>query len=245
MATYEWERGSIKIPTAAWPGFKKALRDAYNEALAADFETAKRLHTAVAALIKGKRGVNIPAVLDEELHRQVRSGYSGYYSSSAHTLKVVESYKVERALLSPALDADRKPLKQRLLAPKAKDFPKATNKTMTFSADEATISLSSDKERTVHWRVPENNHACDSARDSYMGKVLFRLLNKMEFTRATGGHVYGSDEYRDEANRDNGGGESTYIKDVFGPLGEAEKESRNNLLFKRVRGRRTSSARRV
>jgi hypothetical protein len=88
--------------------------------------------------------------------------------------------------------------------PKKKDFPKATKAATSFSVGgEAHITLNADT-RVVTWEVYENNHACDHAAEEPMAKVFWRAISSVNWTRGTGGRLWGSDEYRDDANREHG-----------------------------------------
>jgi hypothetical protein len=230
MSCYDWERGSVQLPTAAWAKFKADLRDAYNRAVQSDFALMERLHTRVKELIKGKRGVNLAQVFNIELSARSGSAYGGY--TDHYAFKLIDQEKVERLMLKDG----------KLFLPKKKDFPLANTKTTAFSAGyDGSITLN-DEKRTVNWEVSENNHAVEDARQSHMGNALFRLLDKVTWTRGSGGHIYGSDEYRDDAGKEYAGGGGSYIKDTFGPLGEKAFEGQFGLL--RL-SRRASSPRRT
>jgi hypothetical protein len=69
MSRYEWERGTIIIPTALWAGFKKTIRDAWNQALDSDLDITERILVAVFAANKGKRGVNWREAITKEVER--------------------------------------------------------------------------------------------------------------------------------------------------------------------------------
>ena len=43
MSCYNWESGSIFIPTAQWAGFKKGIRDAVNSQIDKDFALVTRV----------------------------------------------------------------------------------------------------------------------------------------------------------------------------------------------------------
>ena len=103
-----------------------------------------------------------------------------------------------------------------------KDFPRITSKTDWISSDEASVTLK-DNARTVVWTVSENNHACESARASFLGVTLFRLLNRIQWGRSSGGYIVGNNEYHQD-NADLGGGEN-FLKDTFGPMGERVRKS--------------------
>jgi hypothetical protein len=141
MSCYEWERGSIQIPSAAWAKFKADLRAAYNKQAERDFALVEKLHATVKDLIKGKRGVNIAQVLSTEAHAMIESRGYGYYATSQekYAFKLFDTEDILRKLFVDG----------KLYAPKKKDFPLANGKTVSFGADyEGRISLR-DTDRTV------------------------------------------------------------------------------------------------
>lgn len=89
--------------------------------------------------------------------------------------------------------------------PKKKDFHKATTATTSFSVSggEAYIQLDADT-RTVTWEVSENNHAIEYANDDPMARIFWAALGQVNWTRGTGGRLWGSNEYDRDAERDNG-----------------------------------------
>lgn len=69
---------------------------------------------------------------------------------------------------------------------------------------ETTITL---KGNTVIWDVPENNHACDHAREHPLAVALFEFLDRrVEWTSRSGGTIVGNDEYNREDDSVGGGG---------------------------------------
>ena len=220
MSRYEWEQGTFRIPASRWASFKGSLRQAYNEELAADLVLAEQVLTKVKADYKGRRKVDWRAALTREIdHEDPHSGGGGFRPK--YRFGVLSSM----AIITKACAGLGEP-GGRLRALKKKDFPRATNKTMAFDAGEGTISLH-DKDRTVVWNVPENNHACDYARSSPMARALFRLLDGIAWSRGTGGYIVGNDEYnRENSPAEVGGGGNLLKRPCYGPIGKREAESR-------------------
>ena len=106
--------------------------------------------------------------------------------------------------------------------PKRKDFPLANGATKEFDAGEASITLVEEGRRVI-WDVPENNHACEYARATFMGKALFEALRSVTWSRGSGGEIIGNDEYNQESRSDGGG--SNYTKGYFGPPRAVDKVS--------------------
>lgn len=114
--------------------------------------------------------------------------------------------------------------RKRPKTPKKKDFPKATKAVTHFRVGyEADIYLNADR-RVVTWEVPENNHACDTAHEEPMAAVFFRAIGAVNWTRGTGGRLWGSDEYRDDANRESGYG-GDMVKETWGNEKEKREQS--------------------
>lgn len=84
-------------------------------------------------------------------------------------------------------------------APTAKKMRKIPlgSKRCTICLEDADIELNGEA-KTVTWYVHEGNHAREYARQEPIGKLLFQLLNKITWTRGSGGVIVGNDEY----NRD-------------------------------------------
>jgi hypothetical protein len=202
MSRYEFERGEITIPSAEWAGFKQKLREASNRTAVRRLELATKLYNHLkASKTKPSQAEEVArAFLERE---NTGSSYSGYkYTDNdlfeAQAAVVKGGYGKVRPKIS-------KPLK--------KDFPLAGNNTESLTDGEASVSFD-NKNRRVIWDVSENNHACDTARESVLGKAFFAALKSVKWTRNSGGTIYGNDEYNREADYPDGGGH--YTKERFG-----------------------------
>jgi hypothetical protein len=199
MSRYEWERGTLKIPTKEWAGLKKVVREEHNRVAQAQFAYCEKLYAHYAARAKGNKNFDYRAEC-----WQISGGHRP-------TLRTMHEWEQDKAYLvyHVHLTEPKRPLK--------KDFALATNKTTDFSLGEASISFG-DATHSVMWMVAENNHAIDRAREHPVAVVFFRALKGIVWTRGSGGTIVGNDEY----NRDNAreGGGSNYVTDRYGPLGE-------------------------
>jgi len=83
---------------------------------------------------------------------------------------------------------------------------KPVSKDCTLDIGEADITFNG---RCVIWDVPENNHACESARQHSLAKFLFRKLSNIAWTRGSGGQIIGNDEYNRDSDYKGGG--SNYV----------------------------------
>jgi len=211
MSKYEWERGTLKIPTKAWKPLRDGLAHAFNTQQVKLFELALRFHEALTNQKKlAKRGT---FKLDEAWSAMMHRSPSPWPSA-------LDGHQ-ERELVDRALFGVRTGARTKLLLPKKKDFPLAiSTKTLHYQADDGDISLDPAKHE-VRWNVSENNHAVESARDSYMGRAFFKLLGQIEWTRGSGGTFVGNDENNRDSDCEDGGG--NYVTERFAMKTAAEK----------------------
>lgn len=213
MSRHEWESGTLKIPTKAWKPLRDGLATAFNKRQASLYELAVKLHTMLVAQKKlAKRGsFKLNEAYRELSYRQPSVWPQGFDGSD------------EREMVEASLLGSYGKRTGKLLLPKKKDFPLAVaTKTVSYSADLASISLH-PATYGLEWDVSENNHAVETSRDSYMGRALFALLAKIEWTRGSGGTFVGNDEY----NRDNenAGGGGNYVTATFAMKTKADLEA--------------------
>jgi hypothetical protein len=218
MSKYEWERGEIVIPSKEWAGFKKALRAAFNKIQTQAFADAKRIYEGLMAKAKGRRKVDRQEWedwFDALATKRVWDRYTGYRGPGAP----IQSYdairsvlQIPRLLYPSNLEGEKI---TRPVRPKKKDFPLANGKTRHFDSDDGMVILGDDKSRTVVWDVGENNRACDHARSHPMGQAFFALLDKVRWTRGSGGKIIGNDEYNRDSDYEGGGG--NYVTAEYGP----------------------------
>lgn len=193
MSKYEWERGTIKIPSKDWANFRTTLIKAWNDRELSKLERAKSAHTQLKAVIKGKRGEPRRKALAEAADRIFQATKDGYEIQRL----VVEGYG--------------KTLNLKGSLPKKKDLKiLPTSKDAVIHFSDATIVLR-NKDRTVEWDVGENNRACEHSRSHPMGQKFFALLAKIKWTRGTGGAIVGNDEYNRDAGMDYAGGGGNYV----------------------------------
>lgn len=102
----------------------------------------------------------------------------------------------------------------RLVYPTAKSIPPYKSSAVQFDGDGCTLSLDA-KSRKAFWHVDTNNHAVEHAWESVLGVTFDRLLKGTAWPRGTGGRFWGGDEYHDDANEENGGGESSYTTRTY------------------------------
>lgn len=221
MSRSEWEQGTFRLPANQWVKIKSALRLAYNQGLEADLALAEQVLAKVKADYKGRRNVNWRAALTQEIDAEDPRSHGGGAFRPKYRFAVLSPMAIIAKACAALVDGHGK-----LRSLKKKDFPPATSKTMLFDADVGTIGLH-DQGRTVAWDVPEGNWACDRARDSHMGRTLFRFLDGTVWTRGTGGFIVGNDEgNRANSPAEVGEGGNLLKRPCYGPIGKREAESR-------------------
>lgn len=213
MSKSEWEAGSIVIPTAAWPTFRRTLIEKWNAEQDRLLQLAIKLRAEVDAAAKGKRGFDRV----EWLRKRMDAGHWGEDGASVRSNDYEEVLRLIglQPTCSGPNGAWTTPTKTH--APKRKDLKiLPVSRAATLDLGEASISLD-DKTHTVSWRVQENNHACDCARSLPMARTLFSMLSRVEWTRGSGGKIVGNDEYNSDSEYEGGG--SNYVTAAYGPLG--------------------------
>ena len=195
MSTYEWESGTIKIPAKEWTKFRTAIIKASNQFKLNGFELAKALYPKVK---KAKPKNEWESALDTVLEAERGSSED-------------ERYDVVRSLLYTYDQTQRKQVLRRPVKSNLGLLPTSKNCSIGFDGG-ACITLNNES-KSVTWDVSENNHACDSARAHPLAKELFRLLERITWTRGSGGEIIGNDEYNRESDCAGGGG--NYVKETF------------------------------
>lgn len=187
MSRSEWERGSITLPAAAVAGLRQALVDASNAA-------HERAYTQARAWVQQQ-----PSRANSKLRAAL---YANNLPEDVHR---VISYLLFQIPAKPV----------RLPTHADVDFtaPRATSRTCRFTVgDEAEIFFTG---RVVNWSVEENNHAVERAHEHPIGVLFFRALDRIAWTRGTGGQLIGNDEYNQDSREQGGGG--NYVTATFGP----------------------------
>ena len=222
MSTYEWENGSLKFSVAEYSKFKKAFLAEVNNLYAKANVTAVQIYEKMIAEAKGKRKVDW-----FDLFRNCRSvssrdswGFVTYRDLDPLNLAYKSMFrKTEKK--GEGTWAYNTPLNTRPSKPRKGDFVlKTKQKDPSFSFEDARIQFN-DARRIVYWEVNENNHAVDRSREHDIAKIFFSLLNKVKWTRGTGGVLVGNNEYNRDDRSSGGGG--NYVTASYGPLGGKQR----------------------
>ena len=205
MSKYEWERGTITLPSNQWAAVRKGLLSKWNAKQDEIFADAKRAYAAVKAAAKGKRGKGRQTAMTDALNRHCggRKTEGVYWGFDG------VDYERHDALSRLVFKRDGWNAPVALQTPKRKDLDtKPVSKDADICCGEASVHFR-NKGRTVTWDVPENNRACESAREHWFAGALFAALNKVTWTRGSGGTIVGNDEYNRDCDYDGGGGNYT------------------------------------
>ena len=194
MSCNNWERGTIQLPKSKYAAIKKAFVVDYNAYLLDQLERSKRLREHVVAVNKGKR-------MDGQW----------FYALQDHMQKFGVEWDTLNKMIATINKDGAKPknLNKKLMN-------LANSKTTEFDViNEGRIAFVNG-DKSVMWYVEENNHSVERCRESKLGRMFFRMLSKVEWTRGSGGEIVGNDEY----NRDNecAGGGGNYVTATFGKV---------------------------
>jgi len=188
MSCYEWEHGTIRLPTKIFAKFRREFIDKYNAVQEEHMSTLNRYRDNALRVGKKSRLFNFKRHMEDQCQ-------SWGEQSFVH-------------MLFP--DDRRKPLK-----PTKKMFNFVNGKDIRFEVGGGDGHIYFDKkEHIVAWSVEENNHAVDDARGSKEGKIFFGMLNRVTWTRGSGGVIVGNNEYNRDDHYEGGGG--NYVTATYG-----------------------------
>jgi len=196
MSCYEWEAGEIRLPKKDYPKFRKSIIEAWNKYHLDLYQRALIILLKLKKMGKGKR----------------KFDWHGAYVDNFCEGPDEAFFAIEQMIFDfKALNGPK------LIRPKKKDVPKAkVSKGTKLALGEARIAFN-DKTCTVTWAVPENNHACEYAREHPVAVKLFNALARVKWTRGSGGQIVGNDEYNREDCHAGGGG--NYVKETYNQKG--------------------------
>ena len=188
MSCYEWENGTIKLPTKIYAKFRREYINEYNAIQLRAMDKLNAWRELVLNAGSGKRGYDFEEAMK-------------YYANSHGEYIMVES-------LFP--DDRKKPLK-----PTRKMFNFVNGKNNSFDVDTGGAGIGFDaKSHSVSWSVFENNHAVEDARATEEAYVFFKMLGRVTFTRGSGGVIVGNNEYNSDDYCEGGGG--NYVVSRYG-----------------------------
>jgi len=202
MSKYEWESGTVRLPSKDWAKFRTGLLKAWNERELGRLEKAKVAHAKLTAAIKGKRGSTRATALKAAV--VARFTRNEYCSLNRRTFPKEIDSEVQEMIVTQKGYGDNAIYTLKGL-PKKKDlklYP--TSKDAEIHCDDGYVAFR-NATKTLVWEVSENNHAREHAHEHWFAKLVFAALNKITWTRNSGGTIVGNDEYNRD-NRESGGG---------------------------------------
>lgn len=209
MSCNGFEKGSVQLPTKEWKSFRDRLYEKYNYHLGCLYKKALRIHKEVSELKKGKRNFPLERTINKLIEKYCPDnlGISVNYFSQD---------KIKQSLFKD----------NKLVKPKKQDF-KALKPTKDLILEDSDLSIKIDnKTRTVYYTTDDNNHSVDYARNSFLGKAFFILLDRVKFTSKTGGYLKSETEYDED---ENGFSTGPRVTSVYGKY-KTSKKYRNEIL---------------
>lgn len=199
MSCYEWEHGTITLPSGQAPKLRAVLRKAADERVAAataDIERAwKHLRSLTVAQRRTAHSYSDPVL--RELDMDV-----------LHLMQTTErrNGKVISNWGKPTQKAIRESVVRRV----KNDYTgKVVTETVYNCSGDASITLVGNK---VIWSVGENNHAVDRARSHPLAVALFGFLTTVTWTSRSGGQIVGNNEYNEGDQPGDGG---NYVVETY------------------------------
>lgn len=226
-----WERGEIKLPTAAVADVKKAVRDAAI-AYRTLVQTLCRKWWAEHRTSSRKKYLEtldyqpFGAWMDRNAGRQHAS--EPLYDDVLYVLQgIVSEWAGGKTVERNPRQVQEKDLDRQL-------GPKPTNRTDRYNVDGGSIFF---KGRSVHWSA-EDSHGCDRPKEHPIARALFAALNKVTWTRGSGGKILGNNEYSEEAGRYSEGAGGSYTVMEFSAKAAAERARLNRTYGRPLTGAR-------
>lgn len=194
MSCYDWEAGRILLPAAEWSRFRTTVLEAWNRDREALLHLARKAYEEIRDAQKDLRGAK---------RREARSEAISRVQDSPRGDEVLE--------LLGFYGSEPKPH-----SPRRKDLgllPVTRGCVFGSAWMGACIELDNST-RSVRWDVEENNRAVERAREHPVARAMFQALDRVRWTRGTGGTLVGNDEYNRDSE-DEGGG-ANYVTARYG-----------------------------
>lgn len=232
MARYEHEYGTLRFSQTGYLAFVRALRAQYNDYINAVYAASLNLHKELSAIAgTGKT---------QRQHERFRR-YEDRYDDVAHpTARGV--INIPDSLMAVIKAELFRGANGTLCIPRQKAFATLTNKQTTFSLPHSEgfgVHVSATA-KTLRWDVARNNHAVRDAHHHAIAQVMFNTLNQHTWKRGEGGLFWHSDEYSEDAARENDSPTTASISVSYGPAGAEEQDRHYCHVNDRFRQRRRS-----
>jgi hypothetical protein len=184
MSTHEWEGGTIQLPSDQATAIRHAIVARHNAISERAFAAAKEVwDKATPAQRKDSD------YLGDKLSDKLISKSYGWYSRPR------DDYGAEAAALDRAqnlLELRRYGKDPR--APQKKNLPLVGKTETQFESDNATVVFDT-KKNTLRWSA-DGNHGVENAHGEWLWEAVDAELDKVKWTRGSGGVIGGGNEYR-------------------------------------------------
>ena len=195
MSVYEYEGGTFRIPSQEYPKLRQTVEVAVKAHKAKVFDHTQTLWKGLTPKQKSRQGE-----YEKAARTYAEKTFTNYGDDSMY-----DDFQdmTDRVI-------DRSTAKPRRVIQADMDYP--TNRTTQFRIGEVSVHFDKDTS-TVRYHVDENNHSVERSHDNPLRHKLFMQLEKMRWSRDTGGVVRGDDEYNDQG---------VYDVVAYGPIGVSE-----------------------
>lgn len=235
MSNYYWIKGEYKLPSAAVKPIRDAAIAAHNSVVNRAFAITQEFWAHGAKRTKSVKRYGEALRAFEEL--TWRDDHRPLYVERPHADRDVE--RCAREMASDLLSYQRNEPRRVKKADLAGHFALANTRTKRFGGPGFGFDI--DANRLL--RYSENGKAGHDDQFTHpVQRALFAQLEKVKWTRGTGGHMWSNDELGEYADRDNGY-DSTRHYDYKGPLGEQQEADRTGMTVKQVREKNARLAR--
>lgn len=217
MSNYESERGTIKLPAAAFTNIRKSFETREKAKQSEAYDHTQRFWKSLT-----RKQQTDPAeyekARDAYAESYVRPRRRDVFAQPDAT--VVEKFE-DMTYLPRGWDqqTQQSVFHTKPARVKQSDVDWANNRATVFISGEAVVEFNRD-DTTMTWSTGHNNHQVDTARETWLSKAMHDELRKVRWTRGTGG----SFTYTSENQEDWGPSKSA----GFGPLGFVEAPSMAN-----------------
>lgn len=204
MGHWEWQKGEFKLPSAEFAKVRQAVADADRSHKEKIFEQTQIFWKSLTPKQKSDHASYQAAMYSfiSKVSQELSRGHydertDNFVSDIEHALYIPHSQKPKRVL--------------------AASMEMPTNRTTQFAG--SGVSIEFDKAaNTVTYAVYEDKSAVDRAHGAPILEALTNCIEKMRWTRGTGGRIWGDNEYAEDARREHGHA-FDLTQTAYGPVG--------------------------
>lgn len=211
MSRYEWEHGTIRLPSAEFAGFRQEMQRAATVVAERAFARTQEVWKELPRKARTDRGAYQAAVRDWSMREYRKLGDRDHVDRVDRESIEEAATMLSGQLYDRGAGSARSPQRVR-----KGDVGFPTNRTVSFGNGDCSVTFDKDT-CSVTWDVQENNHACERARSSTLGEAFFARLGKVAWSPKTGGVITGNDEYSQDSLESGGG--ANYDVAGYGPVG--------------------------